>query len=726
MRTRLAHSRCQLIWRRLSLPCCAALALGCLHAKPAAQADPLPRPDAAAMREAQAEPGQQGAEPPRYVSARAYQHTIAALLARQDDDLPSAAAELREALLYDPESAHLHTLLADVLLRQGRLIDAEEELHAALASEPAHAPALVLSARTALAHERPTEARSQLRAAITAAPEEPEAYRELGRLEIAQGDLAATAALAEELTRSALRAQKRAADEQREEDDEPGAAGQGRFAWVADRLREQSAEAWVDLARALAGRHEDDGAGKAFERAEQIDPADTDALAAHAQFLESRRRWAPARELTLRVLAQRPESPDVLAALSRLSLEEGDPESAQAHAHKLLALAREVPAPAATASRSAADGEAKDLRDGREEERRELVAALFRVAVPLLGVRRSAEAQAALEGALRLFPAHPELEFYRALALAQRGRAREAAQAFEQVMKQLARKPDGPPPQSLLGVDTETLLLDVRVQEALARGKAGDTGEALKRLRALFAEHPLEEGVALALLEGFDRAGKTAEAVALMQATARLHAGSDALLFALGNALDRVGKRDEAQVAMRRVLELSPQHAGALNYVGYTLTEGGSPAQLAEAFELLTRAVEERPDDGAIADSFGYCLFKRGQPARALVELKRADGLSPDDPVILSHLGDALLASGQADEAGRAFLRALARLSNTAPLVQKRGKSASSSASASPPPGVAAAAAPGGEIDPSDRTPEPGDARVREELEAKLRSLTAR
>ena len=51
------------------------------------------------------------------MSPRAYRHYLDALLARGADDYPTAAQELREALLYDPESPHLHTVLAEVLLK---------------------------------------------------------------------------------------------------------------------------------------------------------------------------------------------------------------------------------------------------------------------------------------------------------------------------------------------------------------------------------------------------------------------------------------------------------------------------------------------------------------------------------------------------------------------------------------------------------------------------------
>ncbi len=661
--------------KKVALALC--LAAACAH-RPAAKT----APDADAIAEATRD----SYEPQPYVSARAYSHYLQALLARGDDNYQAAVDELREALLYDPESPHLHGVLAEVLLREGRVADAEEQLHAALAADPRHAPALLLLARIAEARQRPDQARGLLRAAIAAQPDDPDAARELVRIEVAQGDLAAASAAAAALSEVLHTAQRKAAESEHEDDG-------GEATWTAEKLGGEGAGAWVDVARGFAVRHEDPGASQAFARAREAQPADPDALAAEAAYLESRRRYDEARTLQLKLLAQRPEGAEVIAALARLSLEEGDAESASAHARKLLALA--------------ADLEPTDpSKTEREDERREVASALLRVAVPLLGARRAAEAQTALEGALRLYPEHPELAFYRGLALAQRGRAREGALALDRVEKWLRKgEPIAP---AFLGVEPATLLLDARVQAALARGKGGEKAEACRQLKTLFAEQPLDEGVAEGLLEAFDRAGRAAEATQLLSAAARVHPESEGLLFALGNALDRVGRKSEALAAMRKLLLLAPQHVGALNYVGYALTEqNASPSALREAEQLLARAVDLRPDDGSVADSYGFCLLRRGEARRALEELSRADHLAPGDPVILSHLGDALLANGRRTEATSAFRRALERLAPNG--ARRRKQSAQASA-----------------VDPPDRAPDPDDARVREEIEAKLRSLTVR
>jgi len=643
------------------------LAVACAHARPG---HPFLDPDPGAMAE-----GGDSSEPQRYVSARAYQHYLDALLAKNAEDFATAAAELREALLYDPQSSHLHTVLAEVLLKQGKLAEAEEELQIALSLDPGHAPARLVSARIAAARGKLQEAREHLQAAIEAQPEDGESYRELVRLELAAGEGAEAESVAERLAARLAEARTRPGDDS---DD----------LVTADRLQDQTAAAWVEIGRFWLQRGADDAAGRAFARGRSASPSDPEALAAEAGWLESKRKFPDARDRYLRLLAQRPEAPELLASLSRVAIAEGDVEAVSAHARKLLALTANL--------------DPRTTGTEQEEERRDLAAAILRVSVTLLGAHRSADAQAALDGALRLYPNHPELSFYRAVAVVQRGHPREGALAFGAVERRMVISGGAPSP-SFLGGDPDAFLLDTRIQAALARGRAGDSQESMRRLRALFAAHPTEEEAALALLESYDRAGKAAEAEKLLLAAVEAHPDSDGLLYGLANVQDRLGRHTDALATMRRVLASQPQHTGALNYIGYTLIEQGQASDLPEAEALLTRAVALRPDDGAIADSYGYCLFKLGRAAEAVQELKRADRLSPGDPVILSHLGDALIATGRRDEARAVFRRALAPRTSgagrTHPLADAQAM-----------------------IDPRDR-PDRTEARVRAEIAQKLKSL---
>jgi len=108
---------------------------------------------------------------------------------------------------------------------------------------------------------------------------------------------------------------------------------------------------------------------------------------------------------------------------------------------------------------------------------------------------------------------------------------------------------------------------------------------------------------------------------------------------------------------MRRVLETNPDHAQALNYIGYTYAE--KEIFLDEAEALVKRALELKPDDGYITDSLGRVYFKKGQLDKAIAELEKAHKLAPEDPVIAEHLGDVYLKSQQGDKAIQMYERSL-------------------------------------------------------------------
>jgi tetratricopeptide (TPR) repeat protein len=130
------------------------------------------------------------------------------------------------------------------------------------------------------------------------------------------------------------------------------------------------------------------------------------------------------------------------------------------------------------------------------------------------------------------------------------------------------------------------------------------------------------------------------------------------LFYSRGIALERAGRWPLAEADFRRALELSPEQPYVLNYLGYTWVERGE--NLAEARRMLERAVALRPQDGNIADSLGWALFKLNDLPGAIRWLERAAELEPRSSVINDHLGDAYWAAGRRREAQFQWRRALA------------------------------------------------------------------
>jgi len=109
---------------------------------------------------------------------------------------------------------------------------------------------------------------------------------------------------------------------------------------------------------------------------------------------------------------------------------------------------------------------------------------------------------------------------------------------------------------------------------------------------------------------------------------------------------------------MEAVLTLNPNHADALNYLGYSYADRGIKGE--DAVALTRRAVSLKPDNGAYVDSLGWALFKVGRVDEALRELKRAVELVNDDPVIFEHLGEIYLTQRRREKAQQAWIRSLA------------------------------------------------------------------
>ena len=94
---------------------------------------------------------------------------------------------------------------------------------------------------------------------------------------------------------------------------------------------------------------------------------------------------------------------------------------------------------------------------------------------------------------------------------------------------------------------------------------------------------------------------------------------------------------------LRSILSREPNNADALNALGYTLADRTD--RYAEAYELVKRAYELKPDDHYVIDSMGWTLYRMGRHQEALMHLRRAMELN-GDPEIAAHLGEVLWMTG--------------------------------------------------------------------------------
>jgi tetratricopeptide (TPR) repeat protein len=127
--------------------------------------------------------------------------------------------------------------------------------------------------------------------------------------------------------------------------------------------------------------------------------------------------------------------------------------------------------------------------------------------------------------------------------------------------------------------------------------------------------------------------------------------------FELGAVLDKQKRFADAESAFRQVLSKDPEHAPALNYLGYMLAERGE--RLDESVDFLKKALEIEPDNGSYLDSLGWAYYKADKLDLAVTNLERAAEQLQTNSVIQDHYGDVLFKLSRFDDAIAAWNRAI-------------------------------------------------------------------
>jgi len=135
--------------------------------------------------------------------------------------------------------------------------------------------------------------------------------------------------------------------------------------------------------------------------------------------------------------------------------------------------------------------------------------------------------------------------------------------------------------------------------------------------------------------------------------------------FILGATYERQKKIDLAEQSFRKVLQLDPGSAGTLNYLGYMMADHNM--HLEESLNLIKRAVELEPQNGAYLDSLGWAYFKMGNLELAEQNLRRAAEKNPNDATVHDHLAELYARTGKLKQAVTHWERALQEWNRSVP-----------------------------------------------------------
>ena len=147
------------------------------------------------------------------------------------------------------------------------------------------------------------------------------------------------------------------------------------------------------------------------------------------------------------------------------------------------------------------------------------------------------------------------------------------------------------------------------------------------------------------------------EAEQLLTEALTTNPDSTDLLFTRASINEQRDMIDLAENDFRTIIRYQPNNATALNALGYTLAD--RTTRYEEALELIEKALQLEPNNGAIIDSMGWVQFRLGNYDEAILRLREALKVLPD-PEIASHLGEVLWTVGDKEEAQQIWTEGMA------------------------------------------------------------------
>ena len=597
------------------------------------------------------------AESDSSASAEAYARFMIGRHLERMDDQDGAIQAFRDAARLDPTAGEPLAELAAMFARAGRAQDAVAAAEEALARQPDNRSAhRVLGLAYAAAAGTREGTRDDIEQAIV-------------HLEQARG--AVVPDLQVELTLGRFYLRTAATDEA--------------IALLEDLSKDQLAYALASvlLAEAYqqAGRHDD--AVRTLEETVASTRPTYRMLARLGELYEQSRRWRDAAEAYRGAVALNPRTAGVRRRLAAVWLEAGEATLARdvlggliemrprdAVGHQMLAeteIALSNFDAAESAARRLMELEPDGMRGPhvlaqvfeRRHEYQRVVEALAPVLADARGMRPNrmlvemldqlgrayqwledaAGAARVYEDAVSLIPSSPGFQARLAQAYVDAQRHQDAAQL-------LARARSATPGN-----------LTLAIIEADLHGRQGDVDRGEGLLLDILAENRDAPRAHLALASFYSEHERLLEAILVLESAQQQFPGETSILFLLGAVLEQSDRFTDAERAFRRVIDSDPEHAQALNYLGYMLADRGE--RLDESVELIARAVETDPHNGSYLDSLGWAYFKLDRLDLAEPPLRAAGDQLQRNSVVQDHLGDLLDRLERYAEAIEAWRRAL-------------------------------------------------------------------
>jgi len=177
--------------------------------------------------------------------------------------------------------------------------------------------------------------------------------------------------------------------------------------------------------------------------------------------------------------------------------------------------------------------------------------------------------------------------------------------------------------------------------------------EAESRIKKMDIKYPDQHlRVLMAKAELYNQWGRHQEAFDVLSQTLQDAPDNRDVLYARALIAERLDRLDILEADLQKILAKNPDDVGALNALGYTLSDRTD--RYMEAEKYLAKALQLQPEEAVIVDSYGWLQFKLGRSDVALEYLRKAYDKQPENE-IAAHIAEVLWELGRIDEA-KAFI----------------------------------------------------------------------
>ncbi|PWU03834.1 MAG: hypothetical protein C5B51_18090 [Terriglobia bacterium] len=194
----------------------------------------------------------------------------------------------------------------------------------------------------------------------------------------------------------------------------------------------------------------------------------------------------------------------------------------------------------------------------------------------------------------------------------------------------------------------------------LLAATAADIGNrdlAAAEYEKIAAAAPGDANVALSLGQIYEGKGDFNRAVQQFERAEKNRPRDPSPPALLARTLDEAGRKREAVAAYRRSLAAKPDSPVVKNNLAYLLSETGG--SLDEALRLAVEARQSDPENVLFADTMAWIQLQRKETVPALQTLQALVRKQPDNATLRLHLGQSLIAAGQAEAARKELQAAL-------------------------------------------------------------------